>query len=98
MSGPWTGYVQPCSDMSGHRPDMSGQDRSTRKMSINHVLLVETLSNLTQGYSNTLGTTYSRIMTCIVGYDSRSQKLEYDSRLDLMQDNDILVVLPSKEI
>jgi hypothetical protein len=46
------------------------------KMLINYVLLVETLSNLTQGYSNTLGTTYSRIMTCIVGYESRSQKLE----------------------
>jgi hypothetical protein len=46
------------------------------KMLINHVLLVETLSNLTQGYSSTLGTTYSMIMTCIVGYESRSQKLE----------------------
>jgi hypothetical protein len=46
------------------------------KMSINHVLLVETLSNLTQEYSSTLGTTYSRIMICIVGYTSRSQKLE----------------------
>jgi hypothetical protein len=80
------------------------------KMSINHVLLVETLSNLTQGYSSTLGTTYSRIMTCIVGYESRLQKLEietyssnrqgmkYDSRLDSMQDNDILVVLQGKEI
>jgi hypothetical protein len=80
------------------------------KMLINYVLLVETLSNLTQGYSNTLGTTYSRIMTCIVGYESRSQKLEietyssnrqdmkYDSRLDSMQDNDILVVLQGKDI
>jgi hypothetical protein len=66
------------------------------KMLINHVLLIETLSNLTQGYASTLGTTYSRIMTCIVGYESRSQKLEietqssnrqgmkYDSRLDSM--------------
>jgi hypothetical protein len=79
-------------------------------MSFNHVLLIETLSNLTQGYSSTLGTTYSRIMTCIVGDESRSQKLEietqssnrqgmkYDSRLDSMQDNDILVVLQGKEI
>jgi hypothetical protein len=48
------------------------------KMSINHVLLIETLSNLTQGYSSTLGTTYSRIMTCIVGYESISQKLEIE--------------------
>jgi hypothetical protein len=45
------------------------------KMSINHVLLVETLSN----YSSTLGTTYSRIMTCIVGYESRAQKLEIET-------------------
>jgi hypothetical protein len=49
------------------------------KMSINHVLLVETQSNLTQGYSSTLGTTYSRIMTCIVGYESRSQKIEIET-------------------
>jgi hypothetical protein len=80
------------------------------KILINHVLLVETLSNLTQGYSTTRETTYSRIMTCIVGYESRSQKLEietwssnrqgmmYDSILDSMQDNDILVVLQGKEI
>jgi hypothetical protein len=79
-------------------------------MLINHVSLVETLSNLTQGYSSTLGITYSRIMTCIVGYESKSQKVEietkysnrqgmkYDSRLDSMQDNDILVVLQGKEI
>jgi hypothetical protein len=50
-----------------------------RKMSINHVLLIETLSNLTQGYSSTLGTTFSRIMACIVGYESRSQKLEIET-------------------
>jgi hypothetical protein len=49
------------------------------KMSINYVLLVETLSNLTQGYSSTLGTTYLRIMTCIIGYESRSQKLEIET-------------------
>jgi hypothetical protein len=49
------------------------------KISINHILLVETLSNLTQEYSSTLGTTYSRIMTCIIGYDSRSQKLEIET-------------------
>jgi hypothetical protein len=49
------------------------------KMLINHVLLVETLSNLTQEYSSTLGTTYSRIMTCIIGYKSRSQKLEIET-------------------
>jgi hypothetical protein len=49
------------------------------KMSINHVLLIETLSNLTQGYSSSLGITYSRIMTCIVGYESRSQKLEIET-------------------
>jgi hypothetical protein len=49
------------------------------KMSINHVLLIETLSNLTQGYSSTLGRTYSRIMTCIVGYKSRSQKNRYEN-------------------
>jgi hypothetical protein len=49
------------------------------KMSINHVLHVETLSNLTQGYSNTPGITYSRIMTCIIGYKSRSQKLEIET-------------------
>jgi hypothetical protein len=47
-------------------------------MSINHFLLVETLSNLTQGYSSTLGTIYSRIMTHIIGYKSRSQKLEIE--------------------
>jgi hypothetical protein len=40
------------------------------KMLINHVLLIETLSNLTQGYSSTIEITYSRIMTCIVGYKS----------------------------
>jgi hypothetical protein len=79
-------------------------------MSINHVLLIETLSNLIQGYSSTVGTTYSRIMTCIIGSKSRSQKFEietqslnrqgmkYDSRLDSMQDNDILVVLQGKEV
>jgi hypothetical protein len=49
------------------------------KMLSNHVLLIETLSNLTQGYSSTLGTTYSRIMTYIVGYKSRSQKLEIET-------------------
>jgi hypothetical protein len=49
------------------------------KMSINHILLVATLSYLTQGYSITLGTTYLRIMTCIVGYESRSQKLEIET-------------------
>jgi hypothetical protein len=49
------------------------------KILINHVLLIETLSNLTQGYSNTLGTTYLRIMTYIVGYESRSQKLEIET-------------------
>jgi hypothetical protein len=49
------------------------------KMSINHVLLVETLSNMTQGYSSTLGITYSRTMTCTVGYKSRSQKLEIET-------------------
>jgi hypothetical protein len=49
------------------------------KMLINHVLLVETLSNMTQGYSSTLGTTYSRITTCIVGYKSRSQKLDIET-------------------
>jgi hypothetical protein len=42
------------------------------KMLINHVLLVETLPNSTQEYSSALGTTYSRIMTCIVGDKSRS--------------------------
>jgi hypothetical protein len=80
------------------------------KMSINNVLLIETLLNLTQGYSSTLGTTYSRIMTCIIGYKSRSQKLEietyssnwqgmkFDSILDSMQDYDILEVLQGKEI
>jgi hypothetical protein len=47
-------------------------------------------------------------MTYIIGYESGSQKLEietksskrqgvkYDSRLDSMQDNDILVVLQGK--
>jgi hypothetical protein len=49
------------------------------KLLINHVLLIETLSNLTQGYSSTLGTTYSRIMTCIVGHESRSQKIEFET-------------------
>jgi hypothetical protein len=49
------------------------------KMSINHVLLVEILTNLTQGYSSTLGTTYLRITTCIVGYKSRSQKLDIET-------------------
>jgi hypothetical protein len=49
------------------------------KMSINHVLLVEILTNLTQGYSSTLGTTYLRIITCIVGYKSRSQKLDIET-------------------
>jgi hypothetical protein len=49
------------------------------KMSINHALLIESLSNLTQRYSITLGTTYSRIMTCIIGYESRSQKLEIET-------------------
>jgi hypothetical protein len=49
------------------------------KMLINHVLLVETLSNLTQRYSTTLGTTYSWIMTCIIGYNSRSQKLDIET-------------------
>jgi hypothetical protein len=48
------------------------------KILINHILLIETLSNLTQGYSSTLGTTYSRIMTYIVGYESRPQKLEIE--------------------
>jgi hypothetical protein len=74
MFGPWTGYVHPCPDISGQvRTDPLG------KMSINHVLLVETLLNLTQGYCSTLGTTYSRIMTCIVGYESRSQKLDVET-------------------
>jgi hypothetical protein len=45
------------------------------KMSINHVLLIENLSNLTQGYSSTLEATYSRIMICIDGKESRSQKI-----------------------
>jgi hypothetical protein len=79
-------------------------------MSINHVLLVKTLSNLTQRYSSTLGTTYSRIMTCIVGYKGGSQKLdietyflnlqimEFDSRLDSRHGYDILEVLQDKEI
>jgi hypothetical protein len=49
------------------------------KTLINHILLIETLSNLTQGYSSTLGTTYSKIMTCIVGYKSRSQKNRYEN-------------------
>jgi hypothetical protein len=49
------------------------------KMTINHVLLIETLSILTQGYYSTLGTTYSRIMTCIIGYNSGSQKLEIET-------------------
>jgi hypothetical protein len=49
------------------------------KMLINHVSLVETLSNLTQGYSSPLGITYSRIMTCIVGYESKSQKVEIET-------------------
>jgi hypothetical protein len=95
MSDPWTEYVR---------------TNPVCKMSINHILLVETLSNLTQGYSSTLGTIYLRIMTYIIGYESRSQKLEietlssnkqgmkYDSRLDSMQDNDILMVLQGKEI
>jgi hypothetical protein len=48
-------------------------------MSINNVLLVETLSNLTQGYSSTLGTTYSRIMTCIIEYKSRSENFEIET-------------------
>jgi hypothetical protein len=49
------------------------------KILINYALLIETLSNLTQVYSSTLGTTYSKIMTCIVGYESRSQKLEIET-------------------
>jgi hypothetical protein len=49
------------------------------KISINHVLLIETLSNLTKGYSSTLEITYSRIMTYIIGYESRSQKLEIET-------------------
>jgi hypothetical protein len=49
------------------------------KMLINHVLLIETLSNLTQGYFSTLGTRYSRIMTYIVGYKNGSQKLEIET-------------------
>jgi hypothetical protein len=69
MSGPGTGYVQSGLAIGGIclvKTDPLG------KMSINHVLLVETLSILAQGYFSTLGTTYSRIMTCIVGYESRS--------------------------
>jgi hypothetical protein len=80
MSGPRTGYVWPGSDMSKHRPDISGRRTDPLdKILINHVLLIENLSNLIQGYTSTLGTTYSRIMTCIVGYESRSQKLEIET-------------------
>jgi hypothetical protein len=43
-------------------------------MSINHVFLIETLSNSIQGFTSALGTTYSRITTGIDGYKSRSQK------------------------
>jgi hypothetical protein len=46
------------------------------KMSINHVILIKTLSNLTQGYSSTLGRTFSRIMTSIIGYKSRLEKID----------------------
>jgi hypothetical protein len=69
-------WVQTCPDIGQICPvriDPLG------KISINHVLLIETLSNLTRGYSSTLGITYSRIMTCIVGYESRSQKLEIET-------------------
>jgi hypothetical protein len=64
MSDPWTEYVR---------------TNPVCKMSINHILLVETLSNLTQGYSSTLGTIYLRIMTYIIRYESRSQKLEIET-------------------
>jgi hypothetical protein len=76
MSGPVTGYVRPGPAIGRIclvKTDPLG------KILINHVLLVETLSNLTQGYSSTPGTTYSRIMTCIIGYKSRSQKLEIET-------------------
>jgi hypothetical protein len=46
---------------------------------INHVFLVETLSKLIQGFTITLGTTYSWITTCIDGYESRSQELEIET-------------------
>jgi hypothetical protein len=49
-------------------------------MLINHVLLVETLSNLTQG------TTYSRIVTCIDGYERRSQKLDIETVFKFSRD------------
>jgi hypothetical protein len=72
MSGPEAGYVRPDAGCLV-RTDPLG------KMSINYVLLIETLTNLTQGYSSTIGTTYSRITTCIVGYKSRSQKLDIET-------------------
>jgi hypothetical protein len=75
ISGPRTGYVRlgpAIGQICSVRIDPLG------KMSINNILLVENLSNLTQEYSSTLGTTYSRIVTCIVRYESRSQKLEIE--------------------
>jgi hypothetical protein len=70
MSDSYTGYVQTYPAIGWIclvRTDPLG------KILINHVFLIETLSNLTQGYSSTLGTTYSRIKTCIVGYRCRSK-------------------------
>jgi hypothetical protein len=73
-------------DMSGHVQTCPAIGRicpvrtdPLGKISINHALLVETLSNLTQWYSSTLGTTYLMIMTCIVGYESGSQKLDIET-------------------
>jgi hypothetical protein len=79
MSGPWTGYVRPVRTCLAIDRICLVRTDPLGKMLINHILLVETLSNLTQGYSSTLETTYSRIMTCIVGYESRSQKLEIET-------------------
>jgi hypothetical protein len=44
------------------------------KMSTSHVSLLGILSNLIQGLTGTLGTTYSKDRTCIEGYKRSSQE------------------------
>jgi hypothetical protein len=71
MSGPRTGYV-----WSGPNIDQIYLVRTDPlgKMSISHVSLLGILSNLIQRLTSTLGTTYSKDITCIEGYKRRPQE------------------------
>jgi hypothetical protein len=72
MSDPGAGYVGPARTCLARDQICPVRTYPLSKTSTNHVFLLGFLSNLIQRLTSTLGTTYSKDKTCIVGLTSRT--------------------------